>query len=148
VSQEIHYPDREHSAYWARWKFARLALPLKARARELGYALLVHGSLARDIDMVAVPWAEDAAPFDDLVRELVKTIREHNDGLAYGYTPEGEYTTDESLWSRKPKPHGRVAVSIHVGGVASPNPMDQHGTYIDLSVMPVMSEPPTYSPSS
>ena len=27
-------------------------------AREHGYALAVHGSLARDFDLIAVPWRE------------------------------------------------------------------------------------------
>jgi hypothetical protein len=29
-------------------------------AREHGYALAVHGSLARDFDLIAVPWRDDA----------------------------------------------------------------------------------------
>lgn len=29
-----------------------------------GYALAVHGSLARDFDLIAVPWAESVSPPD------------------------------------------------------------------------------------
>jgi hypothetical protein len=32
---------------------------LQAAAREVGYALLLHGSLLRDVDIVAIPWTED-----------------------------------------------------------------------------------------
>lgn len=32
--------------------------PLRDIAREHGYALSVHGSVARDIDIVAIPWVE------------------------------------------------------------------------------------------
>lgn len=30
-------------------------------AREHGYAMAVHGSLARDMDLICIPWVEDAA---------------------------------------------------------------------------------------
>lgn len=41
-------------------------------AREHGYALAVHGSLARDLDLIACPWTDDAAPAE----YLVETLRE------------------------------------------------------------------------
>jgi hypothetical protein len=41
-------------------KYELLIEPLRAVARSLGYALTVHGSLVRDIDLVAVPWTSDA----------------------------------------------------------------------------------------
>lgn len=105
-------PYMEHMA---RWKFARLAIPLRQRARDCGYALLTHGTLAYDIDMVAVPWAEDAVAAEVLVGRLIETVFKHNDGVAF--TVEGQIAT--------PKPHGRLGWNIHVGG-----------TYIDLSVTP------------
>lgn len=39
-------------------------------ARESGYALAVHGSLARDMDLIAVPWVERPATPDELVSAL------------------------------------------------------------------------------
>ena len=109
-------PPDPHAAYWARWKFARLAIPLQARARELGYALLFHGSLARDIDVVAVPWTAGAVSADELAGRLEATIR------ALDATPAPENMPTEGP---KQKPHGRLAWSIHV-----------QGTYFDLSVTP------------
>jgi len=135
MSDNFH-PDREHSCYWAQWKFAYCAPAMKERARGLGYALLVHGSLARDIDMVAVPWTDDAVSLDVLVRALTHVCREHNDGVAYGRTAEGERTEDPDMFRRTHKPHGRVAVSIHLGGGAPHEHMD-HGTYVDLSILPI-----------
>lgn len=114
----VHKRD-PFAAYWARWKFARLATPLQRKARRLGYALLVHGSLARDIDMVAIPWTEDAAAAEELVAALIKTARRHNDGVAF-------LAPGQKLPVRKP--HGRRCWSIFV--------QEEHGTYVDLSVMP------------
>jgi hypothetical protein len=55
------------------WKFARFCkehglngsvwetiYKIQAIARPLGWAVAVHGSLDRDIDLIAVPWVEDA----------------------------------------------------------------------------------------
>lgn len=86
---------------------------LLAVARGLGYALLIHGSLARDLDLVAVPWTEAAVPAPDLVKALREKLSawvgavEHNGGAVA-------------------KPHGRTSYVIMLGGHA----------YVDLSVMP------------
>lgn len=80
-------------------------------AREHGYALTVHGSLARDFDFVAIPWTEDACPAE----ELAEAIRARVGGIPDGKEPEPVH-----------KPHGRLAWKFHLGG----------GPYIDLSVTP------------
>ncbi len=105
----------EYSSYWARWKFAKLAVPMRERARSLGYNLVTHGSIARDIDMIAIPWTDTAVPREHLVSELIKTMRLHNNGVAFmrSYQPPSN------------KPHGRRAYTIFV-----------EGTYFDLSIMP------------
>jgi hypothetical protein len=138
----------EYTAYWARWKFAKLAVPLRERARALGYNLLVHGSLARDIDLVAVPWIEGASSLDELVVAFAQVVRELNDSLIYGYDADGNETDDPARWRRTAKPHGRVAVSIHVGGVASPDIMAREGTYLDLSILPLVTKLPAGGPDA
>lgn len=35
-----------------------------------GYALAVHGSLARDFDLIAVPWAESVTSVDDVINAI------------------------------------------------------------------------------
>lgn len=98
---------------------------LREAARLKGYALTAHGSLARDIDLVAIPWTEQAVPAQDLVEALLKEVQEatkaagHEEGYI-GFEGDGS----KNLVGEK-KPHGRRAWSIHVDG-----------TYIDLSVMP------------
>jgi len=87
-------------------------------ARSLGYALAIHGSVSRDLDLIAVPWTENARPPE----ELVEAIRATFDGWIGGATnghPFGE------------KPHGRRAWSIMLGGHA----------VVDLSVVPIVGAP-------
>lgn len=93
--------------------------PIRAAAREKGYAVALHGSVARDIDLVAIPWTESAASAHELVESVVEAIREANGGVGW---MEGD--AFHALTGEK-KPHGRRAWSIYV-----------EGTYIDLSVMP------------
>lgn len=42
--------------------------------REHGYALAVHGSMARDFDLVAIPWIEVPSDPQVVVDEIVKTF--------------------------------------------------------------------------
>jgi hypothetical protein len=42
--------------------YAAMYADLAQVCREFGYALAIHGSLARDFDVVAIPWEETPAP--------------------------------------------------------------------------------------
>lgn len=104
-------------------KFERLIDPLRTRARELGYALTVHGSLVRDIDLVAVPWAAHAVDQKELAEALRVKAAEIN-----RFAWIAPHEDDEHHRNGCPgmKPHGRLVWSFHLGG----------GPYLDLSVMP------------
>lgn len=88
-------------------------------AKSHGYALAVHGSLNRDLDLIAAPWVDEVAD-PCLLAEAIKAacggkiygIKTHKDG-SMGINPT-------------PKPHGRLAWTIHL----------EAGLYLDLSVMP------------
>ncbi len=88
--------------------------PIRLAARGVGYAITVHGSLSRDIDLVAIPWTESA----DSPELLIQHIRGIIAGIA------GRCYVAHS--SPGDKPHGRKAWTfIHMGAAE-----------IDLSVMP------------
>ena len=78
--------------------------------RANGYALAVHGSLARDCDLICVPWVDDAkAPVEVVQAILAKYAVELTGG------PDR-------------KPQGRIAYTLHMG---------PHGdVYFDLQFMP------------
>ncbi|HEV3342608.1 MAG TPA: hypothetical protein VG125_19705 [Pirellulales bacterium] len=115
-------------AHDSRKKYEILIDPLRAEARRLGYALAVHGSLLRDIDLLACPWTEGAAPGAELAKAICLKAAEIN-RHAILKPPE----TDEYFRRGCPgfHPHGRLCWTFHLGG----------GPYIDLSVMP-RSDPP------
>lgn len=81
-------------------------------ARELGYAIGLHGSMARDLDLIAVPWVEEAVPPEELVQAIASRL---------GFILEGPPRSPED------KPHGRRAWSLILCGEA----------YVDLSVLPL-----------
>lgn len=98
--------------------YATMYPSLAAIAREHGYALALHGSMARDMDLIAVPWTEEAGEPEDLIAALQ------------------EYTICYlSPADKLPvlRPHGRKVWSLHfeTGG----------SDYIDLSVMPRLQSP-------
>jgi hypothetical protein len=101
---------------------------MREKARRLGYALAIHGSLGYDIDIIAAPWRDDCVcPAIELM-EAMRVVCESITGM--GFLNPKDATK---------KPHGRLAWSIHVGG----------GPYVDLSVMPrVESEPEKVSDAS
>lgn len=110
-------------------KLTSILLPaLREVARRHGYAIAVHGSLERDIDLIAVPWRDHAYSADDLARAI------HNACVAVvgyvtgpcGWTEKETYEpTLGSLPNPLRKPHGRVGYVLQLGG-----------PYIDLSIMP------------
>lgn len=105
----------------------RILTPLRAVARRHGYALAVHGSLARDIDLIAIPWTDAAGKPEPFVREVVEEVRR-----VLGFCvlaakgADGQTVNDDDYLPGTPKPQGRQAWTIVVSG----------GTWIDLSVMP------------
>ncbi|MFA4971819.1 MAG: hypothetical protein WC683_04350 [bacterium] len=82
---------------------------LAATARRYGYALALHGSMQRDLDMIAVPWTDKAVSAERLI-EVLRTRH----GLFKGQ-PAGAKM-----------PHGRRCWSLMFGGHA----------YADISVLP------------
>jgi hypothetical protein len=93
---------------------------LQLAARGCGYALTVHGSLARDIDLVAIPWTENADTAPLLVQRLCGALSAST-GRALQMR--------EDDWTEKP--HGRRAVTIILPGMCPE---------IDLSVMPIIEK--------
>lgn len=125
--------------------YLHLAPTLKAKAREMGYALGVHGSLSTDMDLIAVPWVEDAKTAE----ELIEALRECVGGYFLKEYPSCKGCADNGIQINcehvrgmvgfSVRPHGRRAWSIY---------FDKHGgtPYLDVSVMPLAPKtenPPT-----
>lgn len=105
----------EHGQRRVAKAYCKVIGPLRAKARELGYALGVHGSIKRDIDLIACPWTNKAVGPLRLA-EALRAETEHVIGFAV-FGNDGPFP--------RRKPHGRRCWTIHF-----------NGTYIDLSIMP------------
>ncbi len=108
--------------------FKRLIGPLTERARELGYALTVHGSLKRDIDLVAFPWTLEAEHPFILARELRLAAEKIT-----GYAKPIHHERNDWFEMGQPgsKPLGRLCWSFFLDPKRPTN-----GPYVDLSVIP------------
>ena len=95
--------------------------PMRRAAKDQGYALAVHGSLDRDIDLVAIPWREhNVADKDKLVLALT--------GAIAGVTGR---CNREREWAEKP--HGRWAKILLVW-------CGENSANLDLSVMATLKK--------
>jgi hypothetical protein len=109
MANEQAKPTPSYSPMYA----AALYPDLAVIARKHGYALAVHGSLRRDFDLVAVPWADVPSDPQTVVDELCRDFMIRQIGK-----PEA-------------KIHGRTAWTISIG----------HGECaLDLSFMPTVKE--------
>ncbi|MEO8481083.1 MAG: hypothetical protein ABI634_02665 [Acidobacteriota bacterium] len=119
-------------AVQARCMAEQIFEPLKAVANAHGYALAVHGSLTRDIDLVLVPWTVEAVAQDTVARACIAEIERIN---GYVFVGENMVNVDPyDFCKRSPQPmaHGRIGWSIHLGGA---------GAFVDLSVFPPIANP-------
>lgn len=84
-------------------------------AREVGYSVGIHGSLKRDVDLIAAPWTEEAVSPDDLIAHLCRGLNAREAGV------------------REQKPLGRVSCNLQINGWFK---------LIDLSICPRLPPSP------
>lgn len=90
---------------------------MRLAAKGCGYAITVHGSLARDVDLVAIAWEERADTPELLVQRLT--------GVLAGKFGRAVYQRSRDDWTAKP--HCRLALTIILPGMCPE---------IDLSIIP------------
>lgn len=97
--------------------FYKSVIPgIRDAAMDCGYAIGVHGSMRRDLDLIAVPWSEEHSSKECLA-EVVQLA-------ACGFRQE------TYVWEQKPS--GRVAATFPICWNESGRPSAGH---VDLSVM-------------
>lgn len=80
--------------------YAAIYHELAELCRSKGYALAVHGSLARDFDLVAIPWNDTAASPEEVIHSMIErwsTFRLLNDPVTKAHGRK-VYTLLFSLW--------------------------------------------------
>ena len=90
--------------------FLHVLPAMKLAAKHVGYALTTHGSMTKDIDLVAIPWVETTQGPHELLDALCEACG--------GFRPVNGKV--------EKKPHGRVAYAIFIPGSS---------LVIDLSVI-------------
>ena len=81
-------------------------------AIDLGYTLALHGSMSKDMDLIAVAWTEEAKPVKSLIEAISNEI--------------GDTVWKEHHFISEEKPHGRIAYTLSIMGEY----------FIDLSIIP------------
>lgn len=99
-------------------------------AREHGYALAIHGSVTRDLDLIAVPWrAQTSTP-----KTLIDALTSHIGGCLYPDLLRRSHVPEEHIKQILERPenhqpeiklHGRLAWNIYLDA----------GCKVDVSVM-------------
>ena len=74
---------------------------IRQTAMDCGWAVGLHGSLASDMDIMAMPWVENSTSFEDMIEKVV--------GLFSGNVLSENYTVTYNK-----KPHGRTVATIPI----------------------------------
>lgn len=77
--------------------YAAMYHELAEVARKHGYALAIHGSLARDFDLIAIPWTDNPSDPESVVSDLTRE---------FSLKQVGEIGI---------KPHGRIVYTLSCG---------------------------------
>ncbi len=93
-------------------------------AKEMGYNLLVNGSMNRDLDLVAVPWIDN--PKSEM--ELIQAFEMHL---------SGKYMSDPDYYMHKVLPGGRNSYVINLNRFRDKDGIDPQ-YYIDISITPCL----------
>lgn len=92
-----HIVTNGRAAFYAIiWEDFRLA------ALDCGWALGLHGSLASDIDIMAMPWIPDAKPVEELIKALENCLTKINNeffNTTKSYGPHNRTTYTIPIWS-------------------------------------------------
>lgn len=111
--------------------------PLKEIAFKYGYNLVLHGSLNRDMDLIAIPWQETIGSHDEMIEEMVTAI---GGDLMFANGVPRAFAKDKDWPKFKITHHGRVQYVINLNReCAMVNDVwTDPQYYLDISVTPVI----------
>lgn len=101
--------------------------PLQQIAKEMGYNLIVHGSMNRDLDLVAIPWIDDPKPEVELIKAFDIYLR----GVCYAEGSEER----GYLFSVLPGGRRNYVINLNRGGRWNQYLDEQY--YLDISITPL-----------
>lgn len=104
---------------------------LQEISRIKGYNLVLHGSLDRDMDLIAIPWVDSPRPEIELIRAFDMHLR----GVEY------EDAAAELGYHFSTLPGGRHSYVIHLNRGGYWNGYVDEQYYLDISVTPLCLKP-------
>lgn len=115
---------------------------IKTIGLRYGYNIVLHGSMNRDLDLIAIAWEETIGDIEKLIDEIAKTIG--------GEILMQNRSVDNVIGDRFVKmPHGRITYIINInrdfemkfnGLVSEIKDYADPQYYIDISVLPVCEQ--------
>lgn len=111
--------------------YAYYFLQLKEIAKEFGYNLVVHGSMNRDLDLVAIPWINEPKPELEMIEALTNWVGGELDRSLIGSLPGGRtaYVINLNRGGYKKNAEGLIIDPIEF--------VEDPQYYIDISVTPI-----------
>lgn len=111
--------------------YAYYFLQLKEIAKEFGYNLVVHGSMNRDLDLVAIPWINEPKPELEMIEALTNWVGGELDKSLIGTLPGGRtaYVINLNRGGYKKNAEGLIIDPIEF--------VEDPQYYIDISVTPI-----------
>jgi hypothetical protein len=85
--------------------YAILWEDIRNAAMDCGWAVALHGSLSRDMDIIAMKWEENCTDAETMINTIIENC--------FGDSVVSQYGT---RWVRGEKPHGRTCVAIPIYG--------------------------------
>lgn len=111
---------------------------LKELALKYGYNLVLHGSLSRDMDLIAIPWQETIGPHDEMIEEMVTLI---GGDLMFANGVPRMFAKDKDWPKFNVTHHGRMQYVINLNRESKMvnNVWTDPQYYIDISVIPIVN---------
>jgi hypothetical protein len=100
---------------------------LKQISKDFGYNLVIHGSLNRDLDLIAIPWVDNPRPEIQMIQAFDDYLR-------------GLHHSDINYYSHSILPGGRNSYIINLNRGDKRGEWNQYDAqyYLDISVTPLM----------
>jgi hypothetical protein len=107
---------------------------LKAIAKEYGYNIVLHGSMSRDLDLIAIPWVDD--PMPEL--EMIWAFDEYLTGK-HTVTPSGDPAL-AYMFNILPGGRRSYVICLNRGDRKGEWTGYDSQYYLDISVTPIINK--------
>jgi len=108
--------------------YATIFEPLKLIAKGLGYNLVLHGSLNRDMDLIAIPWTDNPGTHKDLI--IAMDVYLNGVNMVW----DTEEVPIRYKYSKLPGGRHSYVIDLNRGGPWNSYVDEQY--YLDISITP------------